>query len=128
MGREKFNNLSTTKKQIISNEINAKINEITKLKKSYKENLDIFDAVNDEMKSLLECDSDCSTCDTNDIGKCLQNFRLANIFLQRQCRQLVHIIDNYLDTFSIILEGAGIIISGLKIENKEKKGDTHYYS
>ncbi len=132
MGRKKFNNFSKEKKEDISNKINGKINEITKLKKSYEKNLDIFDAVNDEMKSLFECDANCSTCDKNDIGKCMQNFRLANIFLQKQCRHLIHIIDNQIDAFANILEGAGIIIEGLKSSEKSKKeeieeSDPDYY-
>ena len=88
MGRKKFSGLSPEKKREISDKINAKINEITSLKKTYEENLDIFDAVNDEMKDLFECDLNCTTCDQNDLGNCLQNFRLANVFLQKQTRLL----------------------------------------
>ncbi len=132
MGRKKFNNFSKEKKQDISDKINGKINEITSLKKSYEENLDIFDAVNDEMKTLFECDLNCSTCGPDDKGSCMQNFRLANVFLQRQCRHLIHIIDNQIDAFANILEGAGIIIEGLKSAEKSKKEeiegrDPNYY-
>lgn len=121
MGRKKFDSFSKEKKQSVSDEINVKINEITRLKKSYEENLDIFDAVNDEMKTLLECDADCSTCDKNDIGRCMQNFRLANVFLQRQCRQLIDIINHYINSFATVLEGASLIIAGLKAEEVEEK-------
>lgn len=129
MGRKKFEGLSKDKKKSIGDKINAKVNEITRLKKSYHENFDIFEAVNDEMKDLFECNLTCDTCGPDDRGKCMQNFRMANIYFQRQCMILVKTINNYLEVFENILNGLGHEILGqLEEKPKEEKSDKDYYS
>ena len=130
MGRKKFKSYNKEKKNEIVNKINTKINEIVKLKKSYQENLDIFEAVNDETKDLFECDLTCDTCGEEDRGKCMQNFRMGNIFLQRQCLILITTINSYLEVFEKILTDLGYEIladMGINPEKERKESDMDYF-
>lgn len=128
MGRKKFEKFNDNKKKEIQKKIVDKINEITQLKKSYSENLDVFEAVNDEMKDIFECDLDCSTCGIDDRGKCLQSFRLGNVFFQKQCRILVDIINEYVDVFEKILNNLGYeILKEIDVKPQKEKSDLDYY-
>ena len=121
MGRKKWNKSTDKEKKKIWEKIQNRINNVTELREGYQENLDVFDAVNDKIGDYFECDMDCSTCNCEDRAKCMQGFKLANIFLLKKNRMLLEMYEEYIEGISDVLHGAASIIEELVTEKDEKK-------
>ena len=123
MSRKRFNALDEDQKRKVGEQIIRKMDDIAAMKDSFLDEFDIFDAVNDEAKTLFECNMDCRDCTSEDRANCMQNFRVANVFLLKQIRQMEHIITEQMVTFHDLLLEIGEIFTnkGEISEEKDKK-------
>ena len=129
MSRTKFNNLKEDEKRKIGEAILLKMNDLAAMKDKFLDEYDIFDAVNDEAKSLFECNMDCRDCTSEDRANCMQNFRVANVFLLKQIRQMEYIITEQMVTFhDLLLEISGIFSNVDKKEEKTIESTQQYYT
>ena len=101
MGRTKWNKLTDEKKAEISSEIVVFMDEVTKKKDKFTQEFDFFDAINDEIKSLFECNGDCSTCSVEDVKHCLQNFRVANVYLVKKLKLYDQGLEKFMEGMEI---------------------------
>ena len=60
------------------------IEKITKLSEDIREEFDMMEVIEDEIKDLFSCDLNCKTCSVEEQGQCLQNFKKANIYWLRK--------------------------------------------
>lgn len=81
MSRKKWNSLSEEQKKKLYTKIMDKWDKLTEISPDLDNALDIFEAITDHTKDLFECNLDCSDCTLEDLKKCVQNFRQANIFM-----------------------------------------------
>ncbi|MHA1748707.1 MAG: hypothetical protein ACTSYF_08740 [Promethearchaeota archaeon] len=114
--------MSEDEKESFSKKILDAINEITRMRESYEEEKKIFDEINDKIQSLFECDLECTTCSPEDRAKCMQNFRVANIFLQKETRYVIHVFNEYLNVFN------EIIVKLVKSLENKKEVKFNYFS
>jgi len=63
------------------------IEKITKLSEDIREEFDMMEVIEDEIKDLFSCDLNCKTCSVEEQGQCLQNFKKANIYWLRKIVQ-----------------------------------------
>jgi len=101
MGREKFNKLTDEEKEEIRKQIISKMDELTKMKEKFEQEFDFFDAVNDEIISCFECNGKCTGCDLEDLKKCMQNFRIGNIFFLKKLRLYENQMEIYMEGIQI---------------------------
>lgn len=136
MGRVKWNKLSPEKKKEISQEIVIYMDKVTDMKEKFDQEFDFFDAINDEINSLFECDMDCITCDIENVKSCVRNFRIANVYMLKKIKLyensmalFMEGIMSWCQTFNKWLQADSDIESELeKTETKETKETAGYYT
>jgi hypothetical protein len=114
MGRVKWNKLSPEKKKEISKEIVTYMDKVTNMKEKFDQEFDFFDAINDEINSLFECNMKCITCELEDVKTCLYNFRIANVYMLKKLKL-------YENSMSMFMEG---IMSWCQTFNKWLQADS----
>jgi len=60
--------------------------KLTDIENNWEKIYDLEEAINDNIKTLMECNQDCTSCTPKDRGACLLNFRKANIFYLQKLR------------------------------------------
>lgn len=135
MGRKKWENLSKEEKKKFKQKIIKKMDELTNMKERFNEEYDFFEAVTDEAKDTFECNLDCTDCGINDIKKCVQNFRVANIYLLKLLKldmaslhMFMEGLDSYMKALFQILKYQ---TDGVEEPEESDEGDTivqNYYS
>jgi len=101
MGREKFNKLTDEQKEKIRKKILAKMDELTKMKEKFEQEFDFFDAINDEGISCFECNGKCMDCSLDDLKKCMQNFRMGNLFILKKLRLYEQGMEKYMEGLEV---------------------------
>ena len=80
MGRTEWNRLTKKGKEKRRENIVELTNKLTNIEDNFEKIFDLEEAIEDNLKDLFECDSDCSTCSLEDLKLCHQHFRKANLF------------------------------------------------
>ena len=92
------------------------LNVITKVKKTYEENLDVFEAVNDHLKDIFECNLDCNTCSEEEWKECLQRFKEGNVFWIIKIREMEYMIKNMIDPILYFVDSMQDLFNKLGIK------------
>lgn len=129
----------------INKEVNTSLTDkLMKLSRDVAEEFDMMELIEDEIKDLFHCDLNCVTCTHEEQGKCLQNFKKANLYWLRKIVQdeefLKDIVDQMLEMKETIIELADALKVSLQMaktktdykkklqENKNGKRSSDYYS
>lgn len=80
MGRKKWNRLTERGKDSLAEKIIELQLKLTNIEDHWDHIYDLEETINDNIKTLLECNADCTSCTENDRASCLLNFRKANVF------------------------------------------------
>ena len=94
------------------------LDKIIELRDTALEEFDILEMVEDSIMDIFECNLDCSTCTREEQGKCLQNFKKANLFWIRKVAQDEEILRNIVKKMD---EMRGILQKQMKSVLKEIK-------
>jgi len=86
MGRKEWNRLTKKGKEKLQEKLMDLQFKLTDLEDNYEKVYDLEETINDNIKSCLECDGDCTTCSEKDQANCLLNFRKANVFILAKLR------------------------------------------
>lgn len=80
MGRKKWKRLTQKGKDEVVERMHDLQLKLTDIENNWEKIYDLEESINDNLKSLFECDCDCTTCNQKDQAACLLNFRKANVF------------------------------------------------
>jgi len=61
--------------------------KIIELRDNVLEEFDMLELVEDSIKDIFDCDLNCVTCSNDERGKCMQNFKKANLYWIRKIAQ-----------------------------------------
>jgi len=68
--------------------LHERLNEkILQLRDNVLEEFDMLELVEDSIKDIFSCNLNCVTCTREEQGKCMQNFKKANIYWVRKIAQ-----------------------------------------
>lgn len=99
------------------------IKRITKLSEDIREEFDMMEAIEDEIKDLFSCDLNCKTCSVEEQGQCLQNFKKANLYWLRKIVQdekyLKDIVEKMDEMRETLFELADALKISLKLATKK---------
>lgn len=102
--RKKGKNIDDAVKE--HEKINIKLIE---LRDNVLEEFDMLELVEDSIKDIFSCDLNCVTCSNNERGKCMQDFKKANLYWIRKIAQdelyLKQIVEQ-MDEMRILLQDA----------------------
>lgn len=80
MGRKKWKRLTKKgKDEVVTRMYDLQL-KLTDIENNWEKIYDLEESINDNLKALFECDSECTSCTQKDQANCLLNFRKANVF------------------------------------------------
>jgi len=80
MGRKKWKRLTSKgKDEFIKRMYDLQL-KFTDIENNWEKIYDLEESINDNIKTLFECNAECTSCNEKDRAACLLNFRKANIF------------------------------------------------
>ena len=122
MARKKWNRLTDKGKDDLKKAIfDLQIN-LTDLEDNYDKVYDYEETINDNIKGLIECDQDCTTCTERDRAACLLNFRKANIFFLGKLRSYETFFSDAIQYIIKFIQGMHqIFVEGKDPEEVEKE-------
>jgi len=80
MSRKRWKRLTKKGKDEFVTKMNDLQLKLTDLENNWEKIYDLEETINDNIKSLFECDAECTSCTIKDVKACLLNFRKANVF------------------------------------------------
>jgi len=80
MGRKKWKRLTKKGKDELVTRMYELQLKFTDIENNWEKVYDLEETINDNLKTLFECNAECTSCDINDVKACLLNFRKANVF------------------------------------------------
>ncbi|MHA1408723.1 MAG: hypothetical protein ACTSQY_00145 [Candidatus Odinarchaeia archaeon] len=82
--------------------------KITELRDNILEEYDMMELIEDSIKDIFNCNLDCSTCTREEQGKCMQNFKKANLYWLRKIAQdekiLIDIVEKMVEMKDALFE------------------------
>jgi hypothetical protein len=106
MGRKKWKRLTTRGKDEFKERMFGLQLKFTDIEDNWEKIYDLEECINDNLKTLFECDAICTTCTEEDRAICLLNFRKANVFYLQK-------IKSYEEFFYDAVQYIGKFITGL---------------
>ena len=96
------------------------------LSEKVEDEYDIMELVEDNIRDIFECDLDCSTCSREEQGKCMQNFKKANLYLLRKLYLdevlLKEFTQDILEMIDLVAETRNVLeLEKKTIENETKE-------
>lgn len=80
MGRKKWKRLTKKGKDELVKRMYDLQLKFTDIENNWEKIYDLEETINDNLKSLFECNTECTSCNEKDRAACLLNFRKANVF------------------------------------------------
>ena len=80
MGRKKWKRLTEKGKDNFAKRMYDLQLKFTDIENNWEKIYDLEETINDNLKSLFECNAECTSCNEKDRAICLLNFRKANVF------------------------------------------------
>ena len=80
MSRKKWKRLTKKGKDEFVSKMNDIQLKLTDIENNWEKIFDLEESINDNLKTLFECDAECMSCNIKDVKTCLLNFRKANVF------------------------------------------------
>lgn len=80
MGRKKWKRLTSKGKDKLVKTMYELQLKFTDIENNWEKIYDLEETINDNLKSLFECNAECTSCNEKDRAACLLNFRKANVF------------------------------------------------
>lgn len=108
-----------------------KWDELTNIQPNLEDVLDKFEAFTDQAKDLFECNLDCRDCSIEDLKSCVQNFRMANVYIMTKLKMYEQALATFIEGLSYYVQ---TLLEILKYqiedeeeveENKEERGTDH---
>ena len=98
----------------LKNEALKKIKEkIYSYSETIREEYDIMELVEDNIKDIFNCDLNCSTCSREEQGQCMQSFKKANLYFLRKLyldeTKLMEFSQNILEMIELVEETRNIL-------------------
>lgn len=84
--RKKWNEMSDKDKENLMEVIRERMLDLTEKRESLEEEYNCFEEINDQIQDTFECDMKCETCDEVDRARCMQSFRIANVYWIKKLR------------------------------------------
>lgn len=109
---------------------NGLVNSIIRIRDDVMEEFDMIEMIEDEIKTIFECDLNCVTCSREEQGTCMQNFKKANLYWIRKVSQdeqmlkgIVEKMDEMREVLEQAIEFTRDIVKGKNNEKYEKRLD-----
>jgi hypothetical protein len=96
------------------------MDEFTNIKPDLEDVLDKFEAFTDESKDMFECNLDCRDCSVEDLKACVQNFRMANVYILTKVKMYEQALETFIESLSYYVKSL-LEILRYQIEDEEEE-------
>ena len=102
------------------------IEAIVRLTDDVLEEFDMMELIEDEIKTIFQCDLHCKTCSKEEQGICLQNFKKGNLYWLRKIAQDEKMLKDVVDDMLSVKENLVELAEALSLNIKSIKSKTDW--
>ncbi|MEE9439570.1 MAG: hypothetical protein V3V14_11260 [Saprospiraceae bacterium] len=102
------------------------IEAIVRLTDDVLEEFDMMELIEDEIKTIFQCDLECKTCSKEEQGICLQNFKKGNLYWLRKIAQDEKMLKEVVEDMLTVKENLVELAEALSLNIKSIKSKTDW--
>lgn len=102
------------------------IETIVRLTDDVLEEFDMMELIEDEIKTIFQCDLNCKTCTREEQGQCMQSFKKANLYWLRKIAQDEKMLKGVVDDMLTVKENLVELSEALSLSIKAIKKPTDF--